>query len=179
MRYSGHDGLLFWNHRDKKWFANEKAYRTWNGKWSGKQGFTSTAKNGYKQGRILQRQFYAHRVIWCAHYGSWPVGQVDHINGVITDNRISNLRLSDNQRNQMNRVSLRGSSSEYLGVSYYKSRGKWEANIKKGDSQIRIGYFKDEKEAALAYDREARKLFGEYANPNFNLDGTRRNRELD
>jgi len=178
LDFSESEGLLFWNFRAEKWFVSHRGYKSWNGKWSGNEAFTSTAANGYKQGRIFQRQYTAHRVLWCLKYGEWPDGQVDHINGIRTDNRIVNLRLSDNQRNQMNRTSVIGSSSEFLGVSFYKSRGNWEANIKFGDHKGRIGYFASEIDAAKAYDREARRLFGEYANPNFNEDGTRRDRAV-
>jgi hypothetical protein len=39
--------------------------------------------------------------------------------------------------------------------------------IKKDSKQFFLGYFDDEIEAAKAYDREAKKLHGEYAGLNF------------
>lgn len=39
-----------------------------------------------------------HLLVWCWHYGSYPEGAVFHINGVVSDNRIENLRLTDKDR---------------------------------------------------------------------------------
>lgn len=124
IRYDQSTGKLYWLFRPVELFATEKAFSLWNGKWANREGFTYTGKNGYKQGKMLGYVYTGHRVAWALHYGEWPNGQVDHINGIRTDNRISNLRLSDNARNQMNRAAV--GSSEYLGVSYYKRRGVWE-----------------------------------------------------
>lgn len=45
-----------------------------------------------------------HRLIWEEAYGPIPKGmQIDHINGVRTDNRLENLRLATNQQNSSNR----------------------------------------------------------------------------
>lgn len=34
----------------------------------------------------------AHRIAWVLHHGGWPDYVIDHINGIKTDNRISNLQ---------------------------------------------------------------------------------------
>ena len=60
---------------------------------------------GYRMnGKMLQILF--HRVVWAHCYGRFPTGQLDHINGVKTDNRIENLREvtdSENKRNMLYR----------------------------------------------------------------------------
>jgi hypothetical protein len=58
------------------------------------------------------------------------------------------------------------SSSKYKGVDWSKSEGKWKARITCNDRWIFIGYFDDEKAAAMAYDARAKELFGDYATPN-------------
>ena len=157
------DGRLFWRFRERKWFANDKAFATWNGKWAGKQGFTSTTLNGYRQGRIFSRQYYAHRVIWCIYYGEWPPNQIDHINGVRTDNSIGNLRLAVNSQNGRNRGKQSNNTSGYKGVSYYKSRGVWEANIQADGVKRRIGYFKTAEDAHQAYCERSKIIHGQFS----------------
>lgn len=96
----------------------------------------------------------------------------DHINHNRLDNRRENLRGCNRSENQRN-VRPRG-KSKYLGVTireYTKKSGaivrRAKAMIKTVDKYLYLGYFKTEKEAALAYDRAARKHHGEFANLNF------------
>ena len=54
----------------------------------------------------------------------------------------------------------RSSSSEYTGVSWFKRNNIWKAAItireKEGrERRTHLGYFDDERDAALAYDRHA------------------------
>ena len=62
----------------------------------------------------------------------------------------------------MHTISNKG-SSKYKGVSWYSSRNKWYSYIHFNYEKIHIGYFENEKEAALAYNKKAKELFGEYA----------------
>jgi len=90
---------------------------------------------------------------------------VDHKNGDGLDNRRSNLRPCTKAQNAWNRrLSDRG-SNRYRGVS--RAAGKrWEARIQCDGSRKRIGYFSSEKDAALAYNKEALVLYGEFARLN-------------
>lgn len=92
---------------------------------------------------------------------------VDHKDRDGLNNQKSNLRISNQSQNLCNRGSNIGSSSIYKGVSWHRSRGKWRARICKNGKKKYIGIFDSEKEAALAYDREAIKLHGEFARLNF------------
>ena len=96
-----------------------------------------------------------------------PLGfQVDHINRNGLDNRKVNLRictLAQNVRNRKTPIH----SSKYKGVSWFKITKKWRAYIYSKDTFISLGYFRNEAEAAKAYDRKAKILFGEYACTNF------------
>lgn len=133
-----------------------------NAKYAGKDAFTSIDTNGYVQGRVGGKKYYAHRVIWALHYGRWPEGQIDHINGNRADNRIANLRLASPSQNGANRHRVRGSSL-CLGVSKHKQSGRWIAYIQKNKKRTYIGIFKTEKEAAAAYASAARRIHGEFA----------------
>jgi hypothetical protein len=58
-------------------------------------------------------------------------------------------------------------SSKYRGVSWFKSRNKWQAQIQFDGKQHNLGHFEAEEEAARAYDRAARAHQGEKARPHF------------
>lgn len=164
LSYDPCSGKLTWKYRPQNMFPTHKAYRTWNVKNSGKEAFTSTAVNGYKQGRIFSNAYTAHRVAWALHHGDWPKDQVDHINGIKTDNRMENLRLAKNRENARNRGKQSNNTSGYKGVSYYRSRDKWEANICVNGISKRLGYFATAEEARDAYNDACKILHGDFAN---------------
>lgn len=89
---------------------------------------------------------------------------IDHINGNGLDNRRENLRFATSSQQAMNRPSHRGSTSRYKGVSWDSARGKWLATI--GKPSVHLGYFKNEQDAARAYNEDAVKRFGEFARLN-------------
>lgn len=58
---------------------------------------------GYMDIGINGSRFLSHRVIWAMrHNGLSASLQIDHINCIRSDNRISNLRLATNSQNMMN-----------------------------------------------------------------------------
>lgn len=94
--------------------------------------------------------------------------QIDHINGNGLDNRRENLRIVTHQQNLMNQIKTRG-TSQFKGVTWDKLRVKWNAKIKLNRKTINLGRFDSEQEAALAYDKAAKNLFGEYAKLNMGV----------
>lgn len=110
--------------------------------------------NGKRSGWILM-----HRQIM-----KEPIGKfVDHINHDPFDNRKANLRVATNSENQMNRKKKgKGvTTSIHKGVMF--TRNKWVAYITIGKKTKNIGRFDREDDAALAYNKEALKLYGEFA----------------
>ncbi len=92
---------------------------------------------------------------------------VDHINHNGLDNRKENLRLCTRRQNNHNQRPRVGKTSRYKGVYWKKSAKKFVAHIHTKAKKIWLGYFTDEIEAAKAYDKKARELFGEFAYLNF------------
>ena len=94
---------------------------------------------------------------------------VDHINHNGLDNRKANLRLATRSQNNFNRLIIKrkGSSSKYKGVSWNKDSKKWLARIHVNGRYEFLGSFKDEIQAAKAYDKAAKKYHGEFASLNF------------
>jgi len=91
---------------------------------------------------------------------------VDHIDSDGLNCQRSNLRLATNSQNQMNQRKTRGTSS-YKGVYWHKCDKKWMAYIKRDSRKIYLGCYAFEIEAAKAYDKKAKELFGDYARLNF------------
>jgi hypothetical protein len=103
---------------------------------------------GYICIRVNQRAYKAHRLAWLYTHGGLPIDQIDHINGVRADNRLSNLREVNNQRNAENRRSARNVFG-FLGVTRHRNR--WKAQITVGGRAKYIGLFISPTEAHAAY----------------------------
>ena len=95
--------------------------------------------------------------------------QVDHIHkddGVI-DNRKENLRFATNQQNTQNMRPRLTSKRNFKGVFRPGRNKQWQASIRVGKKNVYLGLFKDEIDAACAYDAAARIAHGEFAHTNF------------
>jgi hypothetical protein len=93
--------------------------------------------------------------------------QVDHINGNGLDNRKANLRICTPSQNGCNRNRISRSQSGFKGVRWLKERCNWRAEIGLYSRHYNLGSFSSAIEAALAYDKAARELHGEFAHLNF------------
>ena len=124
-----------------------------------------TAK-GYVALRVDGTLYYAHRLIWKWLYGLDPEDEVDHKNGVGTDNRLCNLRPADRGQQNTNSAKRRNNRSGFKGVHYYPQLNKWMAQIQKNKKKYHLGYFATAEEAAAAYDAASRDLHGEFGRSN-------------
>lgn len=88
----------------------------------------------------------------------------DHKDGDGLNNTRDNLRWADYAENNANRKNFAG-ESQFKGVS--RRGDKYEARIRHNGACIYIGSFDSEIEAALAYDKKACAMHGEFAATNF------------
>lgn len=95
------------------------------------------------------------------------IKEVDHINGNIFDNQFSNLRSATHAQNQMNKGLSTRNNSGFKGVSYNLKHQKYYATIRINKKSLYLGYFTKPEDAAIIYDRAARRYFKEFARLNF------------
>lgn len=74
-------------------------------------------KIGYYQITINRKQYLAHRLAWVYMTGEWPPNDIDHINGVRNDNRISNLRLATRSQNTTNQGAHSDNTTKLKGIT--------------------------------------------------------------
>jgi hypothetical protein len=87
---------------------------------------------------------------------------VDHRNGNHLDCRRQNLRVCTTAENTRNQPLHKTTTTGYRGVSFHRGSGKYRAQIKFNNHFIHIGVFSTPEEAAAAYDKKAKELFGEF-----------------
>lgn len=106
-----------------------------------------------------QNTVLAHRLILDNPSGK----EIDHINGDKLDCRRTNLRIVTRQQNSLNKAKHKDNTSGYKGVHWFKRDKKWQAQICNAGKRYHLGYYKDIREAAKAYNNAAKKLHGNYA----------------
>ena len=107
-----------------------------------------------------QRNIYMHRIVLKCPNNK----ETDHINRNRIDNQRTNLRIASRSQNASNRECPR--SSDYRGIQH-RTVNSWRATIRINGKSFSLGHFASSKLAALAYDRAAKKYFGEFARCNF------------
>lgn len=150
LDYEPETGALTWCERPREMFDSDRNWRSWNTRYAETAAFTVDHYKGYKSGRLLDRNFFAHRVIWAVMTGAWPGQEIDHINGVKRDNRWLNLRDVSPSINSRNSKRWAHNSSGHNGVSWSSAAGKWRAHLKISGRQKHLGLFADIMDAVAA-----------------------------
>jgi hypothetical protein len=121
-------------------------------------------KDGYKCVSIFNKKPYVHRIIWAMANGSWPDGEIDHLNHDKIDNRIANLRVASRLENSKNKSINKNSTSGITGVSYMKAVNKWRAQISNLEGKrVNLGNYATKEQAAEAV-KEARQKYNYHQN---------------
>lgn len=129
-----------------------------------------TNNKGYAQAVVEGTTIRMHRLVLGLEKGR---GIVDHINGDRADNRKSNLRVCTPSQNRANTTKTMCNRTGYKGVVFRKANRlrPYAAFAYIDYKQHYLGSFKTALEAAMAYDKKALELFGEFANLNFGSRG--------
>lgn len=97
---------------------------------NGKEAGSLDSSKYYRVSR-LGKKLICHRVIYELFNGPIPDGfQIDHINGIKTDNRIENLRLATSSQNQQNQGWNSRNTAGVRGLDWNK--GSWRGKIRCG-----------------------------------------------
>lgn len=126
-----------------------------------KSGKTVGCKNdrGYLKVVISGREYKLHRLAFLAMTGDWPKHEVDHINGIKSDNRWANLRDVDGVTNTHNQVRPRkDNSTGFLGVSWHRKSGRFRAAVELRGKAVFSKTFDTPEEAHAAYVEAKRRL---------------------
>lgn len=123
LEYDPETGVFTWKYREGTGYGAPQ----FNARYAGKEAFTALC-NGYRHGSIIKHRFLAHRVAWKWFYGTEPT-EVDHINGVKTDNRIVNLRCVTRRENSRNQKLHRSNKTGFPGVFFLRENGLYQVMI--------------------------------------------------
>jgi len=112
---------------------------------------------GYLTIRVDGKLYYSHRLAWLYMTGELPTEQIDHENGLRSDNRWENLRAVSHHENHKNNGLYKNNTSGRTGVSWCSSRGKWQAAIMVSGKTKVLGRFDSFDEAVLAREKAEKK----------------------
>lgn len=131
INYNKDTGVITWS--NPNFYCRNKK--------SGDIAGNSVAGGGYFKISLNGNTYSTHRIIWLYMTGSFPKEQIDHINGIKTDNRWVNLRECSPSENQQNRKINKNNTTGHAGVCFNKRIGKYIARIKCNNIYINLGYF--------------------------------------
>lgn len=122
----------------------------------------STAGRGYRKIVVFGHRYPEHWLAWLFVHGRWP-SEIDHINRNRSDNRVENLREATRSQNNINKAIHPRNTSGFRGVSFLPKRRKWVAQLRHEGRSKWIGYFDAPEDAAEAYARTRREMYGAFA----------------
>lgn len=117
-------------------------------------------ESGYLRTGLNYKTYKIHRLIFIMFHGYSPK-EIDHINGIKTDNRIENLREVTTSQNQCNKSISKRNTTGIKNVT--KECSKWRVRISVNKKMINIGFFDDIELAELVAQEARNKYHGEFA----------------
>jgi len=158
-------GELKWKRRAVADYPSGDAGRcaAWNSRYAGKPALATKNGLGYQVGAIFGRNVLKHQVVFAMTRGEWASGEIDHINGVRSDNRPENLRDVSHRENLKNARQRSDNKSGCTGVTWNTSAKKWQAQVHSIGKNIYLGLY-DTFDAAVIARRKASQDMGFHPN---------------
>lgn len=161
IHYSPETGVFTWKPRERHFFQTDTSFRAWNGTFPGKVA-GKHVEGEYEKIMVLGIRHASHRLAFLYVHGYLP-RIVDHINGDIKDNRISNLRAATPSQNGHNKSLASNNKSGFKGVSWSNVHKRWEAYITLNYKRTRLGFFNEIEDAVSALEAARKVMVGEFA----------------
>lgn len=147
LSYDEHTGSFTWRQK-----PSPRANRVTVGMEAG-----ARTPSGYVLISIDGERFGAHRLAVFYATGRLPSGEVDHLDGDPSNNRLANLREVSHQQNMQNERSARKQNAcGFAGVSLCKRTGRYRADISIDGKSRLLGRFMTPQEAHARYVEEKR-----------------------
>jgi hypothetical protein len=105
--------------------------------------------SGYVFITLLGKKVAAHRLAWAWNNEDLP-GQLDHINGNRSDNRLNNLRPATRSQNMHNAKLKTVNKSGHKNVQWDSEFQKWRVRVRVDGRRFHIGRFTDKEMAIKA-----------------------------
>lgn len=148
------DGELFWK-------TNTNKSKNLIGKKAG-----CLSSNTYGSVMIDRKAYCTHRIIFCMHTGLMPP-QVDHINGIRSDNRIENLRAATDCENKFNKKAQANNRSGAKNVCWSAVHKRWAVQVQAHGKRVFSKLFDDFELAELVAHMAREKFHGAFANHSY------------
>lgn len=120
------------------------------------------AKKGYRIIFYKRKPYCEHVLIFTMFYGYRPE-QVDHMDGNILNNDITNLRAATRCQNQYNAKLNKRSASGVKNVSWHIPSNKWAVRVSYQKKRLNLGVFDSLELAELVAIEARNKYHGVYA----------------
>lgn len=112
---------------------------------------------GYRVISLFGKRYLEHRLAWFFVHGEMPKYEIDHINQIRDDNRISNLRQVTRSENQRNKT-RKDSRVDEVGIWWCRRRKRYIAEITLNGKKVYQKSFKDIDEAIQQRKAKALEL---------------------
>lgn len=126
--------------------------------------YVSINSSGYPYMKYNNKELFIHRlVVGLPQYYDENTELIsEHINGIRTDCRESNLRICQKTLNPINCKIYKNNLSGHKGVSFLKRLNKWQVNITYRNKTYYLGVFESYEDAVKVRENAEKEYFGEY-----------------